>query len=148
MQTVAVAVRRLAHNQDLPLPAYETAQSAGMDLPAAVTEDIVLAPGERALIPTGLQIALPPGFEAQIRPRSGLAVRDGITVLNTPGTIDEGYRGELGVILINHGRTVFAVRHGMKVAQLVVKPTLAVDVVTVETLSDTPRGSGGFGSSG
>ena len=88
MQTVAVAVRRLAHNQDLPLPAYETAQSAGMDLPAAVTEDIVLAPGERALIPTGLQIALPPGFEAQIRPRSGLAVRDGITVLNTPGTID------------------------------------------------------------
>ena len=129
-------VKRLSPSATLPAQAHPG--DAGLDLYSAV--DLDIEPGDARLVG--------PGTEAQVRPRSGLALKHSVTVLNTPGTIDEGYRGELGVILINHGRTVFAVRHGMKVAQLVVKPTLAVDVVTVETLSDTPRGSGGFGSSG
>ena len=148
MQTVAVAVRRLAHNRDLPLPAYETAQSAGMDLPAAVTDEVVLSPGERALIPTGLQIALPAGFEAQIRPRSGLAVRDGITVLNTPGTIDADYRGEVKVVLANLGRAPFTVTRGMRIAQMVVQPVVRAQFTEMETLPDSERGAGGFGSTG
>ena len=137
-------VKRLSPSATLPAQAHPG--DAGLDLCSAV--DLDIGPGETRLVGTGLALELPPGTEAQVRPRSGLAIKHSVTVLNTPGTIDEGYRGELGVILINHGRTVFAVRHGMKVAQLVVKPTLAVDVVPVETLSDTPRGSGGFGSSG
>jgi len=137
-------VKRLSPSATLPAQAHPG--DAGLDLYSAV--DLDIEPGDARLVGTGLALELPPGTEAQVRPRSGLALKHSVTVLNTPGTIDEGYRGELGVILINHGRTVFAVRHGMKVAQLVVKPTLAVDVVTVETLSDTPRGSGGFGSSG
>ncbi len=148
MQTVAVAVRRLAHNRDLPLPAYETAQSAGMDLPAAVTDEVVLLPGERALIPTGLQIALPAGFEAQIRPRSGLAVRDGITVLNTPGTIDADYRGEVKVVLANLGRAPFTVTRGMRIAQMVVQPVVRAQFTEMETLPDSGRGASGFGSTG
>ena len=137
-------VKRLSPSATLPARAHPG--DAGLDLYSAV--DLDIGPGDTRLVSTGLALELPPGTEAQVRPRSGLALKHSVTVLNTPGTIDEGYRGELGVILINHGRTVFAVRHGMKVAQLVVKPTLAVDVVTVETLSDTPRGSGGFGSTG
>ena len=148
MQTVTVAVRRLAHNQDLPLPAYETAQSAGMDLAAAVTDEIILHPGERALIPTGLQIALPAGYEAQIRPRSGLAVRDGITVLDTPGTIDADYRGEVKVVLVNLGQTPFTVTRGMRVAQLVVAPVARVEWRATDALPATTRGAGGFGSTG
>ncbi len=137
-------VKRLSPSATLPARAHPG--DAGLDLYSAV--DLDIGPGDTRLVSTGLALELPPGTEAQVRPRSGLALKHSVTVLNTPGTIDEGYRGELGVILINHGRAVFAVRHGMKVAQLVVKPTLAVDVVTVETLSDTPRGSGGFGSTG
>ena len=137
-------VKRLSPSATLPAHAHPG--DAGLDLYSAV--DLDIGPGDTRLVGTGLALELPPGTEAQVRPRSGLAIKHSVTVLNTPGTIDEGYRGELGVILINHGRTVFAVRHGMKVAQLVVKPTLAVDVVPVETLSDTPRGSRGFGSSG
>ena len=148
MQTVAVAIRRLAHNQDLPLPAYETAQSAGMDLPAAVTDEVVLHPGERALIPTGLQIALPAGFEAQIRPRSGLAVRAGITVLNTPGTIDADYRGEIKVVLVNLGRATFTVTRGMRIAQMVVQPVAHAELTEMTELPESGRGTGGFGSTG
>ena len=148
MQTVAVAVRRLAHNQDLPLPGYETEQSAGMDLPAAITDDVVLAPGERALIPTGLQIALPAGFEAQIRPRSGLAVRDGITVLNTPGTIDADYRGEVKVVLANLGEAPFTVTRGMRIAQMVVQPVVHAELTETTELPESGRGEGGFGSTG
>jgi len=148
MQTVAVAIRRLAHNQGLPLPAYETQQSAGMDLPAAVTGEVVLHPGERTLIPTGLQIALPAGYEAQIRPRSGLAVRDGITVLNTPGTIDADYRGEIKVVLVNLGRAPFTVTRGMRIAQMVVQPVVRAQFIEMETLPDSGRGAGGFGSTG
>ena len=135
-------VRRLSPSATLPTRAHPG--DAGLDLFSAV--DLDIAPGETRLVGTGLAIELPGGTEAQVRPRSGLALKHSVTVLNAPGTIDEGYRGELGVILINHGQGVFAVRRGMKVAQLVVTPTLAVDVVAVETLSDTSRGSGGFGS--
>ena len=128
------------------LPSYSHAGDAGLDLFAAV--NVVLPPGEAALIKTGIAIELPSGTEAQVRPRSGLALEHAVTVLNTPGTIDEGYRGEVGVILINHGKTMFTVTTGMKVAQLVIASRLTVDVIEVESLSDTTRGSGGFGSTG
>ncbi|TDI26220.1 MAG: dUTP diphosphatase [Acidobacteria bacterium] len=128
------------------IPARARPGDAGLDLYSAV--DLEIAPGETRLVGTGLAIELPPGTEAQVRPRSGLALKHSVTVLNSPGTIDEGYRGEVGVILINHGRTLFEVRRGMKVAQLVVQPTLEVEVVAVDALSDTPRGTGGFGSTG
>lgn len=145
-----IAVRRLPHFGDLPLPAYETPQSAGMDLRAAVPEGepVDLLPGRRALIPTGLAIALPPGFEAQVRPRSGLALKNGITCLNSPGTIDADYRGEVGVILINHGSDPFVVRRGERIAQMVVAPVLQVALVEAEALDETARGAGGFGSTG
>jgi dUTP pyrophosphatase len=146
--TVDVKVRRLPHGADLPLPAYQTADSAGMDLLAAIGEDVVLAPGERKLIPTGLAIALPPGYEAQVRPRSGLALRNGITQLNTPGTIDADYRGEIGVILINHGAEPFTVTRGMRIAQMVVAPVIQARWNEVTELDETERGSGGFGSTG
>jgi len=141
---VRLEVKRLHPGATIPDRAHPG--DAGLDLYAAA--DLDIPPGETRLVGSGVAIALPPGTEGQVRPRSGLALKHSVTVLNTPGTIDEGYRGEVGVILINHGRTVFAVRRGMKVAQLVIAPTLEVDVATVDTLSDTPRGEGGFGSTG
>lgn len=145
---VTIAVTRLPHNPDLPLPAYETEQSAGMDLAAAIDEALTLAPGARALVPTGLAIALPAGYEAQVRPRSGLAARDGITVLNTPGTVDADYRGEVKVILINLGDAPFTVERGMRIAQMVIAPVTQGIFEEVETLPETARGDGGFGSTG
>ena len=146
--SVRVAVTRLAHADDLPLPAYESGMSAGMDLAAAVKDDIELAPGARALVPTGYAIALPPGFEAQVRPRSGLALKHGVTVLNAPGTIDADYRGEIGVILANLGPEPFTVSRGMRIAQLVVAAVARVDWEVVAELPASARGAGGFGSTG
>ena len=146
--TVTVTLKRLAPNADLPLPAYETAQSAGMDLPAAIEDDMILKPGARALVPTGLAIALPDGYEAQIRPRSGLAARDGVTVLNTPGTVDADYRGEVKVILINLGDGPFTISRGMRIAQMVIAPVTQARMVEADTLPETARGEGGFGSTG
>ena len=143
-----VSVQRLPHGGDLPLPAYATAQSAGLDLMAAVASDVSLAPGARQLIPTGLAIALPPGFEAQVRPRSGLALKHGITVLNSPGTIDADYRGEVQVLLINHGNQPFVIRRGDRIAQMVVAPVTQISWNIVERLDETERGSGGYGSTG
>ena len=145
-----IKITRLAHNADLPLPAYETALAAGMDLRAAVAEDepIVLRPMERAMIPTGLAMALPPGFEGQVRPRSGLAAKSGITCLNSPGTVDADYRGEMKVILINLGEDDFTIRRGDRIAQLVVAPVQLAAFAEVEELDDTARGAGGFGSTG
>jgi dUTP pyrophosphatase len=148
MTQVEIAVTRLPHNADLPLPAYETAQSAGMDLAAAIKEPITLAPGSRVMVPTGLAIALPDGYEAQVRPRSGLAVRNGVTVLNTPGTIDADYRGEVKVILINLGDETFEIERGMRIAQMVVSPVTQAAFSEVAELSETARGTGGFGSTG
>lgn len=145
---VSVAVRRLANGRDLPLPAYETGAAAGMDLLAAVDADLVLAPGARALVPTGIQVALPEGFDGQVRPRSGLALRHGVTVLNTPGTIDADYRGEIGVVLVNLGNASFTVTRGMRIAQLVVAPVARVGWQEVEALPESGRGDGGFGSTG
>ena len=143
-------IARLPHGADLPLPAYQSAFAAGLDLYAAVPADapIVLAPGAQATIPTGITLALPPGTEGQVRPRSGLAARHGVTVLNTPGTIDADYRGEVAVVLINHGQASYEVARGVRIAQLVVAPILRVTVSEVEHLEDTDRGSGGFGSTG
>ncbi len=145
-----IPIRRLAHGADLPLPAYETAGAAGMDLRAAVPaeEPIVLRPGDRAAVPTGVAIALPEGYEGQVRPRSGLALREGVTELNTPGTIDSDYRGELKVILINHGEDDVAIRRGDRIAQLVIAPVIRAAWTEVEALDETPRGAGGFGSTG
>ncbi len=143
-----VSVQRLAHGADLPLPSYATAQSAGLDLAAAVAEDVTLAPGARQLIPTGLAIALPAGFEAQVRPRSGLALKHGVTVLNSPGTIDADYRGEVQVLLINHGTRPFVVKRGDRIAQMVVAPVTQIAWNIVERLDETERGSGGYGSTG
>ena len=148
MNAIPVAVIRLPHAQDLPLPSYATPDSAGADLLAAVAEDVVLAPGERRLIPTGLAVALPSGTEAQIRPRSGLALKSGVTVLNSPGTIDADYRGEIGVILVNHGREPFRVTRGARIAQLVVAKVEQLAWREVGTLPPSGRGAGGFGSTG
>lgn len=145
---VAVPVQRLPHGHDLPLPDYATAQAAGMDLLAAVERETVLAPLDRALIPTGLRIALPPGWEAQIRPRSGLALRHGLTVLNSPGTIDADFRGEICVILINLGRAPVTVTRGMRIAQMVVAPHAVVVWDERAALDPSPRGTSGFGSTG
>ena len=145
---VKVDVARLSHGAGLELPAYESILAAGMDLLAAVDSDVVIAPGERALVPTGLAIALPPGFEAQVRPRSGLALKQGVTVVNTPGTIDADYRGEVGVILINHGDAPFTVGRGMRIAQMVVAPVTQAVWNEVDELSESARGTGGFGSTG
>lgn len=143
-------VRRLAHAADLPLPAYQTVGAAGLDLLAAVAQDapIRLGRGAHALVPTGLQLELPTGYEGQVRPRSGLAARHGVTVLNSPGTIDSDYRGEVQVILVNHGKAPFVVRRGERIAQLVVAPVTQVLLAEAERLSGTERGSGGFGSTG
>lgn len=145
---VSVAVRRLPHAADLPLPGYATAGAAGMDLLAAVREPVTLAPGARLLVPTGLCIALPPGYELQIRPRSGLALKHGITLPNTPGTIDEDYRGEIGIILLNTGDTPLAITRGMRIAQAVLAPVVRVAWQETESLDETSRASGGFGSTG
>ena len=148
--SVKVEVLQLPNGKGLSLPAYQSALAAGLDLLAAVPEDapVVLAPGSYVLIPTGLSIALPAGYEAQVRPRSGLAARHGVTVLNAPGTIDADYRGEIGVPLINHGDVPFTVRRGERVAQMVIAPVVQAELVPVTTLSATARGSGGFGSTG
>ena len=148
MADLQVSVQRLPHGVDLPLPAYATAQSAGLDLMAAIDGEIVLAPGARQLIPTGLSIALPIGYEAQVRPRSGLALKHGITVLNSPGTIDADYRGEVKVLLINHGAENFALKRGDRIAQMVVAPVTRIAWTIVETLDETARGAGGYGSTG
>lgn len=150
MSNPEVRVMRLKHGLDLPLPSYQSALAAGMDLIAAVPDaaPLTLAPGARALVPTGLAIALPAGTEAQVRPRSGLAVKQGLTVLNAPGTIDADYRGEVQVLLINHGNNDIAITRGMRIAQLVVAPVLQADLVEVVSLNDTLRGAGGFGSTG
>lgn len=148
MSSVRVDVKRLPHGSDLPLPAYATVQSAGLDMMAAVDADMTLAPGERALVPTGLAIALPLGYEAQIRPRSGLALKNGVTVLNSPGTVDADYRGEVGVILANLGAEPFTVTRGMRIAQMVVAPVTQLAWNEVDDLSESERGAGGFGSTG
>lgn len=146
----SVEIQRLPHAEGLALPAYQSALAAGMDLLAAVpeSEPLVLSPGQRAVVPTGLMIALPAGYEAQVRPRSGLAAKHGITVLNAPGTIDADYRGEVGVLLINHGDAAFPIRRGERIAQMVIAPVNQVELTLVATLSETGRGSGGFGSTG
>jgi dUTP pyrophosphatase len=145
-----VAIKKLPHFGDLALPSYETAQSAGMDLRAALApgQVVTLLPGRRALIPTGLSIALTAGFEAQVRPRSGLALKHGVTCLNSPGTIDADYRGEVGVILINHGWEAFKIARGDRVAQMVIAPVTQVDWMEQHELDETERGAGGFGSTG
>ncbi|MEW6124185.1 MAG: dUTP diphosphatase [Pseudomonadota bacterium] len=147
---LSVAVERLPHGADLPLPAYATAQAAGLDLMAALPADapLVLAPGARAAVPTGLAMALPEGFEGQVRPRSGLALKSGVTVLNAPGTVDADYRGEIKVILVNHGDAPFEITRGMRVAQLVVAPVTRIKLVETGKLEETARGVGGFGSTG
>lgn len=148
MTEVEVAVRRLPHAEGLDLPTYATVQSAGMDLVAAVEADVTLYPGASELIPTGLAIALPAGYEAQVRPRSGLALKHGITVLNAPGTIDADYRGEIGVILINLSKDAFTVTRGSRIAQMVVAAHSKVAWRESENLEDSARGAGGFGSTG
>jgi dUTP pyrophosphatase len=143
-----VRILRLPHGEGLPIPRYETAGAAGLDLRAAVAADapLTLLPGARALVPTGLVLAVPEGFEAQVRPRSGLALRHGVTCLNAPGTVDSDYRGEVGVILVNHGQAPFVVSRGERVAQLVIAPVTRALMVEVKTLEETARGAGGFGS--
>lgn len=143
-----VALLRLPHGADLPLPAYETAGAAGLDLRAAIMAPLTLAPGERALIPTGLAMQLPGGFEGQVRPRSGLALRHGVTVLNAPGTVDSDYRGEVSVVLINHGQEPFSIQRGDRIAQFVIAPVTQAELLEVSTLDATARGAGGYGSTG
>jgi dUTP pyrophosphatase len=146
--SVRVAVTRLPHGRDLALPAYATGGAAGLDLLAAVAEPVTIAPGARALIPTGLAIALPAGYELQVRPRSGLALRHGIVLANSPGTIDEDYRGEIGVIVLNAGTEAFTVTRGLRIAQAVLAPVTRLAWDEVESLDTTARGAGGFGSTG
>jgi dUTP pyrophosphatase len=147
---VKLEVLQLPNGAGLALPTYQSALAAGLDLLAAVPEDapVVLAPGKYALVPTGLSIALPPGYEAQVRPRSGLAAKHGVTVLNAPGTVDADYRGEIGVPLINHGDVPFTIRRGERIAQMVIASVVQAELIPVTTLSSTARGSGGFGSTG
>ena len=143
-----IIFKQLPHAKGLPLPRYESASAAGMDIRAAVDASVKLKPGERMLIPTGLQMSLPHGFEAQIRPRSGLALRNGITMLNSPGTIDADYRGEIKVIAINHGQEEFLVNYGDRIAQMVIAPVVQLPINRVDELDETDRGEGGFGSTG
>ena len=140
--------RKLPHGADLPLPSYESDAAAGMDLRAAVKEPVILQPGERILVPAGFQMAIPKGYEAQIRPRSGIAYKHGITMLNTPGTIDSDYRGEVKVLAINHGEDEFTISHGDRIAQMVIAPVSQAVISEVETLDKTERNEGGFGSTG
>ena len=150
MSDIAVSILHLPHGAGLPLPSYQSAAASGLDLLAAVPVDasLTIAPGRYAAIPTGIAIALPPGTEAQVRPRSGLARHHGVTVLNTPGTVDADYRGEIQVLLINHGAEPFVVTRGMRIAQLVIAQVVRVALRAVTELGETPRGSGGFGSTG
>jgi len=144
----SLSIQRLPHNLDLPLPAYETVGSAGLDLPAAIDEDIIIESMGRAIVPTGLQMAIPLGFEGQVRPRSGLAFRYGLSVTNSPGTIDADYRGEVKVLLVNLGREPVTISRGMRIAQLVIAPVVQVHIQEVADLDETSRGTGGFGSTG
>jgi dUTP pyrophosphatase len=148
--TIKIEVRQLPNGEGLALPAYQSALAAGLDLLAAIPEDapVVLAPGKYTLVPTGLSIALPQGYEAQVRPRSGLAAKHGITVLNAPGTVDADYRGEIGVPLINHSDVPFTIRRGDRIAQMVIAPVVQAEFVPVSALPATARGDGGFGSTG
>jgi dUTP pyrophosphatase len=148
--SVKIEIRQLPHGEGLALPAYQSAHAAGLDLLAAVPEGapMILAPGKHALVPTGLTIALPPGYEAQVRPRSGLAAKHGVTVLNAPGTVDADYRGEIGVLLINHGDAPFPIRRGERIAQMVIAAVVRGELVQATALSATGRGHGGFGSTG
>jgi dUTP pyrophosphatase len=150
VNAIKMQVMQLPHGEDLPLPAYQSEHAAGLDLHAAVPANtpLVIAPGDRATVPTGIAIALSPGTEGQVRPRSGLAARHGVTVLNAPGTIDADYRGEIQVLLVNHGSNSFAVERGMRIAQLVVAPVVHAMVSMITRLDETPRGLGGFGSTG
>jgi dUTP pyrophosphatase len=150
MSAIRIDVQQLPHGAGLALPAYQTAHAAGLDLLAAVPADapVILQPGKYALVPTALTIALPDGYEAQVRPRSGLAAKHGVTVLNSPGTIDADYRGEIGVLLINHGATAFTIQRGERIAQMVIAAVVRAELVTVAALSETDRGAGGFGSTG
>ncbi len=148
MDRPAIGIVRLAHAKDLPLPAYATEGAAGLDLLAAVSEPVELAPGTHRLIPTGISIALPDGFEAQVRPRSGLALKNGVTVLNSPGTIDADYRGEVGAILINHGKAPFRIERGMRIAQMVIARVAHATFTERDELPPTDRAAGGFGSTG
>jgi dUTP pyrophosphatase len=147
---IKIDVCQLPHGKGLALPAYQTAHAAGLDLLAAVPEDapLVLSPGTHAMVPTGLTIALPEGYEAQVRPRSGLAAKHGVTVLNAPGTVDADYRGEIAVLLINHGSVPFTIRRGERIAQMVIASVARAELTAVEALSSTDRGGGGFGSTG
>ena len=145
MEKIKVYIQKISGSEDIPLPQYMTDQAAGMDIFAAVMEDEIILPGQRKKIATGIAIALPAGYEAQIRPRSGLALKNGITLLNSPGTIDADYRGEIGLIVINHGEDPFVVKRGMRLAQMVVQKVLQVDWMETLALNDTPRGDGGFG---
>ena len=146
--TVGIKVRRLSHGRDLPLPAYATRGAAGMDLLAALDAPLHLEPGQRGLVPTGLSIALPAGYELQVRPRSGLALKHGIVLPNAPGTIDEDYRGEIGVIVMNAGQEAFVVEPGMRIAQAVIAPVVRATWIECDDLDATERGAGGFGSTG
>lgn len=148
MEIVTIDVIRLPHMDGIDLPKFETDQAAGADLRAAIDAPVILEPGERRLVPTGFCMALPAGYEAQVRPRSGLALKHGITVLNSPGTIDADYRGEVGVLIINHGQKAFTVNRGDRFAQMVIAPVTQGTFNVVQTLSDTDRGSGGYGSTG
>lgn len=147
---VTVKIKRIRgqRDQDLPSPQYMTEKSSGMDLFAAVEEDLILNPGQRKLIPTGIAVSIPEGYEAQVRPRSGLALRDGITLVNTPGTIDADYRGEVGVLLINHGEKPFQVKRGDRIAQMVITPVIRAQLEWIEDLDETRRNEGGFGHTG
>jgi dUTP pyrophosphatase len=148
MERPTVHITRLDGSEDLPLPAYQTEHASGMDVCAAVDGPLVVGPGERALVPSGFAVAVPPGYEAQIRPRSGLAIAHGITVLNSPGTIDADYRGEVGLIVVNHGTEPFTVTRGQRLAQMVIQPVTRAALVEVEKLDETRRNAGGFGHTG
>ena len=148
-ELLRVGIMRVPHGKDLPLPAYQTAGAAGLDLAAALGSDILcLAPGARQLVPTGLALHIPPGYEGQVRPRSGLALKHGLTVLNAPGTIDSDYRGEISVLLVNHGTAPVNIGHGMRIAQLVIAPVSRATLREVDALGATARGAGGYGSTG
>ena len=147
-ETVEILVKRFPHHRDLPLPTYSSERASGMDLAAAVDQDVLLKPGERALIPTGIAISLPPGYEAQIRPRSGLALKHGIGLLNSPGTIDSDYRGEIQVIVINLGQESFIIKRGLRIAQMVIAQYVTASFKVVDELDVTLRNHGGFGHTG
>ena len=148
MKSIRVSLKKLSHAIDLELPSYATVKSAGADLLAAVDANAPLHPGQRTIVPTGIQIALPSGYEAQVRPRSGLAIKNGVTCLNSPGTIDADYRGEVGIILINHGTETFVIKRGMRIAQMVISPITGITWEEMDRLPQTSREASGFGSTG